>query len=178
MRKRTALLLIVALALPNAATAKQRILCKSPGNHDIEIILGETREFGRTLNCIWGDFIADITPCAPNHGFGLSAPTGSAALVDVVDRRRDYADHIGAVTGNIVSREKITFSGGFTFPKEDETINESRASIGLPPVPDGDIIPDGGGYRSIWTFSLDRKTGEAELKRKDKVSRTYTCRSS
>src|ERR1700693_193284 len=102
MRKQAALALIAILAPPVTATANEQILCENAGKPNVVITLGAKRQFGRILNCISGDFITDLTPCAPNQGFGLSAGTGSAALVAVVNRWQDYATHLGGVTGNFV----------------------------------------------------------------------------
>ena len=176
MKKQTALTLIAILALPDMATAKEQILCESAGNPNVVITLGAKRQFGRLLNCISGDFIADLTPCAPDQGFGLSAPTGSAALVAIVDRWQDYATHLGGVAGNFVNGQKIYFSGGFNSPQSDTTINQNRASVGMPPIPGGDKVPDGGGYQELWSFSLSRLTGKAELQKKDKSNIGFICR--
>jgi hypothetical protein len=176
MRKQAALALFAILALPVTATAKEQILCENAGKPNVVITLGAKRQFGRILNCISGDFIADLTPCAPDQGFGLSAGTGNAALVAVVDRWQDYATHLGGVTGNFVKGHEIYFSGGFNSPKSDTTINQNRASVGMPPIPGGDKIPDDEGYQELWSFSLSRLTGKAELKQKDKSNIAFSCR--
>jgi hypothetical protein len=93
MSKQATAVLIAILYLPVMATAKEQILCEIAGKPNVVITLGAKRQFGRILNCISGDFIVDLTPCAPNQGFGLSAGTGSAALVAVVNRWQDYATH-------------------------------------------------------------------------------------
>jgi hypothetical protein len=176
MSKQATAILIAILSLPVMATAKEQILCEIAGKPNVVITLGAKRQFGRMLNCISGDFIVDLTPCAPNQGFGLSAGTGSAALVAVVNRWQDYATHLGGVTGNFVNDHEIYFSGGFNSPRSDTTINQNRASIGMPPIPGGDKVPDGQGYRELWSFSLSRLTGKAELKQKDKSDIEFSCR--
>lgn len=90
-----------------------------------------------------------MTPCAPDGGFGLSAPTGSASLVAVVNRWQDYADHSGGVVGHYVTTDKLSFSGGFN---------------GL-----------SGGYKEEWTFVASRVTGSAELRQKDKAPVEFAC---
>ena len=134
----------------NAAGAPEQILC-SPDKHgsDVIITLDGLEKFGRSLNCISGSFISDMTPCAPNGGYGLSAPTGYGALVGVVDRWQDYSTHFGGVTSNFANSNRIYFSGGVTSPYS--------------------------GYREQWTFSVSRLTGSAELKQQSGISR-YHCR--
>jgi hypothetical protein len=45
-------------------------------------------KFSASLNCISGSFISDMTPCAPDGGFGLSYPTGDASLSGNEAKRR------------------------------------------------------------------------------------------
>jgi cytochrome bd-type quinol oxidase subunit 1 len=89
-----------------------------------------------------------MTPCAPEGAFGLSAATGSAALVAVADRWQDYMDHIGGVASHFVAADKMAFSGGFNGPSS--------------------------GYVEIWSFTVSRITGKAELKVKDKPTMAYS----
>lgn len=135
--KALAAVLMVATATPTCA--KETILCQSTGSPDTKITLEESRQFNRTLDCIDGNFVADMTPCAPNGAYGLSAPTGSAELVGVVDRRQDYADHSGGVVSHFANADTIYFAGGFNWP--------------------GD-----GGLTDKWSFTVNRLTGQAELK--------------
>jgi hypothetical protein len=163
MTKQATLALVATLALPITTSAREQILCTHPGKPDVVITLGATRQFGRTLNCISGDFIADLTPCAPDGAYGLSAGTGSAPLVAVVNRWQDYMTHLGGVTSNFINDHEIYFSAGFNSPLSNTTINQNRAAVGLPPIAGGDKIPDTGGYKEHWSFSLSRLTGKAEL---------------
>jgi len=124
----------------------------------VKITLSAMRKFSSTLNCISGSFVADMTPCAPNGGFGLSYPTGQASLSRVVMRWQDYGDHMGGVVGNHVNGQEIVFSGGYMSP--------------------------GDGYHSGWLFTVDRLSGTATLKTfKDEIQGTkdgvaqYTCSS-
>jgi|SRR5882724_2229385 len=132
-----AALLALSTAMP--ASAKVLVLCQRPGSPDTVITLEASTQFNRTLDCIAGNFVADMTPCAPNGGYGLSAPTGSANLVGVVDRWQDYSDHSGGVVSHFASADTIYFSGG---------INR----------------PDNGGLTDKWSFRVNRLTGHAELK--------------
>ena len=128
------------------------------------------------MNCISGDFIVELTPCAPNSEFGLSAPTGGATLVGTVERWQDYTTHFGGVSGNSIDDHGMFFSGGFNSPSSDNMINQNRASVGLPPLPDGNKIPEGQGYEQLWSFSINRLTGKAILKEKSKADTVYTCK--
>jgi hypothetical protein len=105
-----------------------------------------------TLHCIAAKFIYDMTPCAPSNGFGLSAPTGSVALVDIVYRWQEYADHIGGVTANVNKETELAFAAGFNFP--------------------------GSGYTEMWRFIVDRVTGAGKLfqtENKKTTIKNYSC---
>lgn len=130
-------LLVLTTATP--APARQMILCQRAGSPDAVITLDGSTQFNRTLDCIAGDFITDMTPCAPNGAYGLSAPTGSADLVAVVDRWQDYAGHSGGVVSHFANAETIYFAGGFNWP-------------------------DHGGLTDNWSFTVNRLTGHAELR--------------
>jgi hypothetical protein len=133
-----------------AALAKTFIICKGPlGAQPVDISIQDSKFLGRTIDCISGNFVSDMTPCAPPNGFGLSAPTGSADLVELVNRWQDYINHSGGVTGHYVTSDKIYFSGGFNSPDS--------------------------GYKEDWSFSINRLTGSAELKQDGKPSIAYTC---
>ena len=112
------------------------------------ITLDAGRFAGRSLNCIKGQFVSDMTPCAPSGGFGLSAPTGTAALVKIVDRWQDHVAHDGGVVGATVTPLAISFTGSFIF---DTKVDE------------------------LWSFSVDRISGAGELKESDKAATKYEC---
>ena len=133
------LVALLALSTATPAPAKEIILCQRPGSPDTVITLEASTQFNRTLDCIAGNFVADMTPCAPNGAYGLSAPTGSAALVGVVDRWQDYADHSGGVVSHFANADTIYFAGGFNWPNN-------------------------GGLTEKWSFTVNRLTGQAELK--------------
>ncbi|HEY8009350.1 MAG TPA: hypothetical protein VIE66_21820 [Methylocella sp.] len=127
------------------------IRCTSQQKGDIvTITLDKIKKYGHTLNCIAGDFIADMTPCAPNGGYGLSAPTGSASLVGVVMRWQDYGNHLGGVVGSNVDATTISFSGGYMSPGAD-----------------------GSGFHQGWTFTVDRLSADGVLRTfKDEIMET------
>ncbi len=149
--RRTARHVGLALAVLNTApaSAKSLLLCKAPGQPDVEISLQDRQFRGRALDCISGDFVYDLTPCAPPGGYGLSAPSGSAPLGRVVNRRQDYGDHFGGVAGHSVTADKIAFTGGFHFPNT--------------------------GYKEAWSFTASRLTGVAELVQEGKPPLSYMC---
>lgn len=143
------LLVAILVASGTETFATQIVRCEAKGAEDVVIALDAKRLDGRRVSCISGGFVVDMTPCAPNGAFGLSAPTGSASLVKIVDRWQDYANHMGAVAGHFVTDHQIHFSGGFNSPDS--------------------------GYEEGWSFEANRLTGKATLKEKDKRPVTFTC---
>lgn len=146
---RFAIAAIAATAISGAAAAESFIRCQSPAGDPITIELGANEMLGRTVGCIGGSFVADMTPCAPDGEYGLSAPTGTASLVEIVSRWQDYGDHSGGVASHFVTPTEIYFTGGHTFP--------------------------GSGYTPGWSFSVDRLTGEGTLALEDGVAAVYEC---
>lgn len=139
------------LLISQFAAAQEQLLCKAnaQGGGDIVVSLAAESKFGRVLNCISGDFIADMTPCAPTGGFGLSYPTGAASLSGVVDKRQDYKGHQGGVTGSVVGAFEIRFLGGFNSPDS--------------------------GFQRDWEFIANRLTGNGTLKLEKRPATKYAC---
>ncbi len=155
----------LAILVPSAF-AQNMILCKSnEPESQIAVTLGSTknfsskaevvvtlnsfRKFGRIFNCVDGEFVFNLSGCAPDRAFGLHRPTGKADLTRVVDRWQDYSDYSGTITSNSISGNQIYFSGGFNSPID--------------------------GYTESWSYSISRITGKALLKAKGKVLATYQC---
>lgn len=138
MKSHAAIALTALLATTEHSFAASFVLCQAPDKEDI-VIEQDAEKFGEhSLTCIsGGGFVVDMTPCAPDGGFGLSAPTGSASLVDVVMRWQDYGDHSGGVVGYSESSSSLSFHAGFHYP--------------------------GSGYQDAWRFEVSRLTGKGEL---------------
>lgn len=142
---------VVALLLtlvPTVALAKDIIECRRKGKEPIRIVFDAEMFEGRKLSCLEGNFIADITPCAPNGGFSLSRPTGLATIAAVVDRWQDTMDHLGGVTGFFASDTTITFTGSFV----------------------------GNSSHELWSFDVDRVTGIGKLKLEGKAAGDHVCK--
>lgn len=139
----------LAAFLASPAAARSLILCKSPGQHDVVVSVQDRSFRGQVLNCIAGDFIADMTPCARPGGFGLSAPTGSADLVALVSRWQEYGTHDGGIAGHWITASEMGFAGGFNTRDK--------------------------GFVEHWSFVASRLTGKAVLTVKDKPPLTYSC---
>ena len=138
------------LLVSQFASARDQVLCKTADpKADVIIDLSAVWKFGRMLNCIDGDFIVDMTPCAPSGGYGLSSPTGSASLQAVVDRWQDYTNHGGGVVSSFVSNAKISFTGGHNAPGKD--------------------------LSQDWEFSVSRLTGIGLLKLAEGRVMKYKC---
>jgi len=145
---RSLAILTIACIAATPSYARSLIQCRS-GSDEVVISLQDRKAFGRTLSCIIkSNFVADMTPCASNGGFGLSAPTGMASLGKVVDRWQDYMDHMGGVVGFGESAATISFTGGFVYS---------------------------GDYKPEWSFEIDRLSGRALLKQTGKKDIAYTC---
>lgn len=137
-----------------AGGTKGIIRCTAKGKPEIIMTLNAERKLGRVVSCISGDFIADMTPCAPNGGYGLSRPTGSASLARIVDRWQDYGDHMGGVTSHNADASRIHFDGGFFSPGDGKS---------------------GSRWSSQWAFTANRLTGEGKLTEDGKPDAIYNC---
>lgn len=128
----------LTMLMAGSSFAASFVLCQAPDKEDI-VIEQDAEKFGEhSLTCIsGGGFVVDMTPCAPDGGFGLSAPTGSASLVGVVTRWQDYGDHSGGVVAYSESASSLSFHAGFHYP--------------------------GSGYQDAWSFEVSRLTGKGEL---------------
>ncbi len=65
------------------------------------------------VNCIDGDFIYDLTPCAPNNMWSLSRGIGLPEIVEYTTRDQTMFDWNAGHAGVRVSAAEIFFSGGF-----------------------------------------------------------------
>lgn len=147
MRRHAAVLATFAL-LSGPALADE-VRCVAQGEAPVTIALDARRFAGRALSCISGDFVVDLTPCAPRKAFSLSAPTGAAGIVRIVDRWQDYAGHAGGVVGYFKSHTTISFTGGFNDPAS--------------------------GLKDDWSFAIDRQDRSAILTRKGRAATAFKC---
>jgi hypothetical protein len=133
-----------------SGTAAERLDCRSlSGKTNVSIVFNSKTFNGQKLNCISGDFISDLTPCAPNGGFSLSSPTGAGEIVSVVKCWQDYTNHLGGISNNFSTETAIRFSGGFNSPKT--------------------------GYNEFWSFEINSRNGDALLAQKGKPKQRYIC---
>ncbi|NLR99845.1 hypothetical protein HGP17_23740 [Rhizobium sp. P38BS-XIX] len=112
------LITAIGVAISGAAMAAamdkpMHLVCSDDGADKIDIRLNSTQKFGHTLSCISGPSVTGMTACAPNGGYGLSAPTGSTALVGAVMSAKEYQRHLGGVTSLSWKGEDVAFTGGF-----------------------------------------------------------------
>jgi hypothetical protein len=68
--------------------------CQSATGEDFTIELFGESAFG-PLHCVRGLMIVDMIPCAPNGGWGLSYPTGTASLAEVTKMWAVASRHFG-----------------------------------------------------------------------------------
>lgn len=149
-RMKSALSVVLLLALASTAFAKDQILCKpSERGSDVVITLSSFEKFGRTFNCVSGDFVVDLSGCAPPGAFAIHAPTGTAPIVDVVDRWQDLDQHTGGVMYHVATDEILLFDGGY---------------VGF------------SGWKSNWKFSVSRLTGVGKLTQTSGPAKQFKCR--
>lgn len=102
------IIVLATLIASNQCYANDIIRCVA-GEKKIDIAF-ESYDFnGEKLNCLFGSFLSDMTPCAPNGGFAVSAPTGTAPIVYTTSRWQDVRDEIGGVTQHWINSTQIYF---------------------------------------------------------------------
>ncbi len=135
---RTAMVAFLGSTITLPTQAASFLQCSAADKPDIVVELDAQDFEGSTLSCLsGGDFIADMTPCAPEGGFGLSYPTGSASLSAVVHRWQEYSDHHGGVVGFTATPSSYGFLGGW--------------------------MSSEGGFEKQWSFEVNRLDGSAKL---------------
>lgn len=132
---RPAALVVAFIIVAGPAAAADIVRCAAP-DRVVDIELGARRFQGQVMDCVSGDFIEDMTPCAPPGKYALSYPTGNAGISRIVSRWQDYGGHLGGVTGNATRRATIALSGGWMGP---------------------------GGLVSKWFVTVDRISGKGTL---------------
>ena len=144
---------LISIALPTNAFSHDYtslIECKSDNASPILIELWKPSEVENLLHCVNGDFIVDMTPCAPDGGWGLSRGTGLADLSEVTSSWQEAHDHTSGKLSAWVGMTSIKFTANH-----------------------GEGIVDANSF--LWELTLDRVTGEAELKDSMREVRFYSC---
>lgn len=89
--------------------------CKSEKGEDFTIELFSPSPAG-PLHCVSGLLIPDMTPCAPDQGWGLSYPTGAANLASVTtlwaEADRHYGGKFTATLGPMEFSARSVFGEG------------------------------------------------------------------
>ncbi|HEY4202621.1 MAG TPA: hypothetical protein VGM83_18880 [Devosiaceae bacterium] len=112
--------------------------CTAPGRTDLILEQDADVFDGKTITCLeGGDFIFDMTACAPRDGYGVSAPTGDAALVEVTNDFKKTKGGLGTVMFYGLTPSAYEFTAG-NWDLDDK-------------------------YSQDWTFTLDRKTHKGAL---------------
>lgn len=68
---------------------------------------------GKRVSCIDGDFIYDLTPCAPNGFYSLSRGTGVPEIVEYTASDRVALSRTAGYTLFRADKSSIYFGGGF-----------------------------------------------------------------
>ncbi len=126
------------------------ILCQGKEDSRLIVELWKPSTFGEPVHCIRADFIDDMTPCAPNGGWGLSEDTPSAELVAITSDWRTAHKHTAGKVTAIAGPRGIRF-------------NAQR----------GEGVGNNLSYE--WKFSLQRLTGAALWYNGDGQKSAYTC---
>jgi hypothetical protein len=138
-------LLIVAAACisPMIAIAQSGpsvIICTNDIGNEVLVETWKDSRFSEPLHCIHGNFVYDLTPCAPQGGWGLSSGFGRAGLSEVTQNWQTASNWPNGKVSAMVGALKITFKGGF-----------------------GEGLL--GSEEHQWTFEIDRETGGGTLDR-------------
>ena len=102
-------------------------------------------EFGQPLHCIDAPGLYDLTPCAPDGGWGLSAGTGLAGLTSVTGSWVQAHDHFYGKFYALVSADSIVAAASF--------------GEGLPSM--------SGEGNTFWRMEVSRITGEGRVRAED-----------
>jgi hypothetical protein len=152
-------LLIILSLISISAHSETTIECKPIKiGESILITLGAKKFKLSSLNCIeTKKDLGEGEICAPENGWGLQYPTGTAKISQIVFRWQEYMDHHGSIIGNKTTKTEMKFTSGR---------NESPEK----------------GYVQDWSLSLNRISGSAKLiigdvgeNFKNNKSEEFTC---
>jgi hypothetical protein len=144
---------VIVLGTVNSALGNDAIRCVRPGSGDIYISVNSRSAFGRQLSCIHGDFVSDMTPCAPANGLSLSAPTGDGRIVQVFDKWPEVAHQLGGVTQFEATGDSYTFTGYQPVPTKLSIVSR----------------------RMVWAFHVSRLSGHGMLMLYGTPEVAYEC---
>lgn len=136
-------LFIAAIGVGSTVAAQEVIpkpvllACKSAKGEDFTIELFRETAYG-PMHCIKGLMIVDMTPCAPDGGWGLSYPTGTARIAEVTSMCAIAYRHFGGKFTATLGPEEFTAAASF--------------GVGLE--------PDLSKGSTDMTVKLDRSTGD------------------
>lgn len=152
---RTLLLSFGLAAFPAASSAltapdAEMMLCAGTGDSTLLVELWKPSDFDQPVHCLQAAFIADITACAPQGGWGLSSDRRDADLVDVTnDWKTAHKHQAGKVTA-VAGQRGVRFI--------------AHRGIGI-----------ASNLSYEWKFSVDRRTGEAIWFDADGQKTRFTC---
>ena len=156
MRYPKAAILAVFVAFPSMAQdgipEPVLLACKSRVGENFTIELFGESKFG-PMHCVKGLWIVDMTPCAPDGGWGLSSPTGRAGIVEVTPMWAVAAGHFAGKFTATLGPEKFTAVASFGEGLEPDL---SKGSYDM-------------------TISLDRATGHGVYVSGEKGKVEFDC---
>lgn len=128
MKSMTLALIALAVCTPVAAQENARppvlLLCQSDRDEDFSIELFRPTEWG-AMHCVSGLLIADMTPCGPDGGWGLSAGTGLAPITEVTSNWQvagaHYAGKFSAHLGPVEFRATAMHGQGIEPDLSDDS---------------------------------------------------------
>ena len=131
-----ALATIPAVGFALTATDAQMMLCSGADDNTVLVELWKPSDFDQPVHCVQAAFIADMTACAPQGGWGLSSDRRDAELIEVTnDWKTAHKHQAGKVTA-VAGTRGVRFN--------------AQRGIGI-----------GSNLSYEWKFSVDRRTGEA-----------------
>ena len=88
------------------------LACHSVTGEDLTIDLFASTPLV-AMHCVNGLMIVDMTPCAPDGGWGLSYPTGSAGIADVTTGWQLASQHYGGKLAAQIGPDRFTATAAF-----------------------------------------------------------------
>ena len=125
-----------------------------------EIDLWKSSEFGEPMHCVFGTDLGDLTPCAPDGGYGLSRGTGSAGLIGFSSHWLAASDHFYGKFAAVLAPSEFFASATFgegTLPSFDTSDADLLFLLQISRVTGKGKLRDENGLRQVSCEAIERK---------------------